>query len=415
MAARSISETQRVRYLLGLSSTEERERIESEYFADDDAFQKMVAAEDDLIDAYARGELVDEERRSFEMNFVRSFDGRERVQFARAFASATRPVRTGTWLKIFTSARLSQTATIATIIVLVVALAWLGIELRKTSNELRELRAESAELSKRTEALQRSSDKQTHTEEIAAPDLRAQPDKPKPRERTTTAPQRAALDVVSVGPSNTYLLTQRNASNRGSTVRGTVKDPNGKRVTDATLTLTESARNTSDTTLGNNFEAQKITQLPLDARNVVGLLALQPGTPRDVYVAARRADQASIFLNGVDVDERLNTYLLKSQHTSGNGETIFIPNSLTWFRFQLALETAATQDDYRVTIKTANGRPVTSVDWIEPVTPNQTTIDTPAIATVDLPSGDYVLVLTGKKPDGSVAKVAEYFFKIIRY
>jgi len=67
-----------------------------------------------------------------------------------------------------------------------------------------------------------------------------------------------------------------------------------------------------------------------------------------------------------------------------------------------------------VIIKTADGRHVTSVDWIEPITPNQTIIDTPVISTGDLPSGDYVLVLMGKEPDGSFVKVAEYSFKLIK-
>jgi hypothetical protein len=57
---------------------------------------------------------------------------------------------------------------------------------------------------------------------------------------------------------------------------------------------------------------------------------------------------------------------------------------------------------------------VTSVDWVEPVTPNQKTIDTPVMPTADLPSGDYVLVLTGKERDGSFLRVANYSFKVIR-
>src|SRR4030095_4527876 len=35
--------------------------------------------------------------------------------------------------------------------------------------------------------------------------------------------------------------------------------------------------NTSDATIGNTFESRRITELPLNANNVVGLLSLQPG------------------------------------------------------------------------------------------------------------------------------------------
>jgi len=34
--------------------------------------------------------------------------------------------------------------------------------------------------------------------------------------------------------------------------------------------------NTQDASLGNNFESSQITQLPLEGRNVVDLLSLQP-------------------------------------------------------------------------------------------------------------------------------------------
>src|SRR5436305_15340565 len=38
---------------------------------------------------------------------------------------------------------------------------------------------------------------------------------------------------------------------------------------------------TQDASLGNNFISQQITQLPLEARNVLSLLTLQPGVTKD--------------------------------------------------------------------------------------------------------------------------------------
>src|SRR5690348_16094187 len=60
--------------------------------------------------------------------------------------------------------------------------------------------------------------------------------------------------------------------------------------------------NTKDATLGNNFESNEITQLPLEARNIVDLLSLQPGTTREGYVTGSRADQANVTLDGVDIN-----------------------------------------------------------------------------------------------------------------
>ncbi|MFN2512334.1 MAG: carboxypeptidase regulatory-like domain-containing protein [Pyrinomonadaceae bacterium] len=61
--------------------------------------------------------------------------------------------------------------------------------------------------------------------------------------------------------------------------------------------------NTQDATLGNNFVSQQITQLPLEARNPVSLLTLQPGVTRAGNVTGARSDQSNITLDGVDINE----------------------------------------------------------------------------------------------------------------
>lgn len=66
----------------------------------------------------------------------------------------------------------------------------------------------------------------------------------------------------------------------------------------------EAAINTSDASIGNSFERKRITELPLNANNVVGLLSLQPGVSRTGYVNGGRADQSNITLDGVDVNEQ---------------------------------------------------------------------------------------------------------------
>ena len=388
MATSSISETNRVRYLLGLSSPAEREHIESEYFEDEDAFQEMLTTEDDLIDAYARGELTDEERRRFETRFASSLCGGDRVHFARAFANAvtvTPSVETnsGTFLNIFKTFQSPvpiRTATIATVILLLAVLAWLVIDRRRMTNELRELRAESAELSKRTEALQQTSNtERTSTADVdmQPADRRAQPHKPMHSGRKITAIQRA------------------------------LRLPDLKNDTE---TIANSKSKPSEKPIGNRFVNRQITQLPIEARNVVGLLSLQPAVTRDGHVTESRANQANLTLDGVDMDETLPLKI----GTSGQN-TIRIPTSLSWIRLQIALETAAIHEDYRVIIKTADDRPVTSVDWSGPLTPNQTIIDTPYISTDNLSSGEYVLSLMGKEPDGSFVKAAQYSFKVIKF
>ena len=60
--------------------------------------------------------------------------------------------------------------------------------------------------------------------------------------------------------------------------------------------------NTQDASLGNNFVSEQITQLPLEAKNVIDLLSLQPGATREGYVTGARADQSNVTLDGVDIN-----------------------------------------------------------------------------------------------------------------
>jgi hypothetical protein len=74
-----------------------------------------------------------------------------------------------------------------------------------------------------------------------------------------------------------------------------------------TVTVTSSIEaplNTTDATIGTAFENRRIEALPLNARNVVGLLSLQTGVTRTGYVNGGRADQANVLLDGVDVNEQ---------------------------------------------------------------------------------------------------------------
>src|SRR5712692_2160436 len=77
--------------------------------------------------------------------------------------------------------------------------------------------------------------------------------------------------------------------------------------------------NTTDASLGNAIGDRVITQLPFEARNVVGLLSLQPGVtylgepdPANQYdyrsgsVNGGKSDQANVTLDGVDVNDQQN-------------------------------------------------------------------------------------------------------------
>jgi hypothetical protein len=71
------------RFLLGDLSETERAEVEDRFLADDDFFQGLLIGEDDLIDAYMRGELPAAESALFERCCLSTQRGRQRVEFAR--------------------------------------------------------------------------------------------------------------------------------------------------------------------------------------------------------------------------------------------------------------------------------------------------------------------------------------------
>jgi hypothetical protein len=71
-------------YLLGRLSEEEQARIETLLFEDDDVFEAIRDAEDDLIDRYLAGELTPADRDAFENVFATTITRQERIALAHA-------------------------------------------------------------------------------------------------------------------------------------------------------------------------------------------------------------------------------------------------------------------------------------------------------------------------------------------
>lgn len=97
--------------------------------------------------------------------------------------------------------------------------------------------------------------------------------------------------------------------------------------TQETVEVTAAAErlNTVDASVGNAFEESQIKQLPLEGRNVVGLLSLQPGAvylpvpptssdndPRSGSIAGSHSDQTNVTMDGVDVNDAQNGYAYTS-------------------------------------------------------------------------------------------------------
>jgi hypothetical protein len=79
--------------------------------------------------------------------------------------------------------------------------------------------------------------------------------------------------------------------------------------------------NTQDAAVGNNFVSSQITQLPLEARNVLALVTLEAGVTKDGYVAGARADQSNVTLDGVDINEAQSSAIGDNSRDVVNGTT----------------------------------------------------------------------------------------------
>jgi hypothetical protein len=85
------------------------------------------------------------------------------------------------------------------------------------------------------------------------------------------------------------------------------------------VTADVSQVNTTDASVGNPFGERQVRQLPLQTRNVVELLSLQPGVTSTGEVLGARRDQNNITLDGADVNNNQNSGLVAQNSNTFTG------------------------------------------------------------------------------------------------
>src|SRR5689334_15645816 len=102
------------RYLLGELPAEQAEKLDELIIVDEEFAWRLRAAEDDLMDAYVRGTLADEELKKFLASYLSSPERRHKVEFAAALLelgtrSATQAARSAAksspWRSLFGQSR----------------------------------------------------------------------------------------------------------------------------------------------------------------------------------------------------------------------------------------------------------------------------------------------------------------------
>ncbi len=148
-----------VRYILGKASPEECRELEAEYPGNAELFEEMVAAENDLIDAYAGGQLSGTDR-------VRvTSERRQRVEFAEALLDQIAAEDAGIdkktkGLRAFLPAALNRWPTrmqfglAALLLAMVAWSSWVTTQNTHLRREIDKLRTSAAELQGKERELQ---------------------------------------------------------------------------------------------------------------------------------------------------------------------------------------------------------------------------------------------------------------------
>jgi hypothetical protein len=123
--------------------------------------------------------------------------------------------------------------------------------------------------------------------------------------------------IVNVRPGPGYTITFARDGFNPLTVTGLYLNVNATRTQNAQLRVGASTQtvevsasattvtlDTTDATVGNNFQVQFLNQLPVANRdNPAALFVQQPGTTLDGAVTGARTDQSAVTLDGLDVND----------------------------------------------------------------------------------------------------------------
>ncbi|MCU1261424.1 MAG: hypothetical protein JWO80_4309, partial [Bryobacterales bacterium] len=106
--------------------------------------------------------------------------------------------------------------------------------------------------------------------------------------------------------------------------------------------------NTVDASLGNTFGERQVKDLPLQTRNVVELLSIQPGVTQTGEVLGARRDQNNITLDGVDANNNQNSGITVAL-TNGSASSTTGQSNTPGFNAALPIPLDSVEE-FRVTV-----------------------------------------------------------------
>ena len=150
-----------VRYLLGSLPAEETERLDELSVTDDDFATRLSVAENDLVDAYVRGELGADTAERFRSAYASSLRRQEKVRFAKSLlayqkresltpktvhSAAERKSPSKRWRFLTLPSLMPQWGLAAVAIALLAAIGYLGLTNRRLRDQLSRAAAERTSL-----------------------------------------------------------------------------------------------------------------------------------------------------------------------------------------------------------------------------------------------------------------------------
>lgn len=150
MTRRPIDEQLITDFLLGNLPEEEIERLDELSLADDDFANRLQTVENDLIDAYVKGELSGTHLAQFESSYLRSPKRQEKVAFAESLQKLTKRSITPKHQTIYTSRWLAAAAA-----VVLITVSYLIFENMRLHNDVEKLKAEKQSFQQHEQELQK--------------------------------------------------------------------------------------------------------------------------------------------------------------------------------------------------------------------------------------------------------------------
>ena len=134
---------------------------------------------------------------------------------------------------------------------------------------------------------------------------------------TATSNSYGSYTITQVKPGPGYKIELKHAGFKDTVISGLYMNVDVRRIENAQLSVGEAHEtvevsaesqtvtlNTTDATVGNNFQVQMLNDLPvLDRSNPSALFVQQPGVTLDGAVTGARTDQNRVTVDGLDVND----------------------------------------------------------------------------------------------------------------